>query len=47
LVVHGATLSTSKVACDCAITSCRTRLSTGLHQHSQVELVSTCLGLSC
>jgi hypothetical protein len=32
---------------NCAITSCRMQISTELHQHSQVELVSTCLPLSC
>jgi hypothetical protein len=45
-IAHFVTLSASKGAFGCGITSCRTQLSTELHQHSQVEFVSSCLGLS-
>ncbi len=46
-VVHGVTVSTSKVVCGCAIISCRTQVSIERGQDYLVKLVATCLCLSC
>ena len=46
-VAHRVTVSTSKVAYGCAITFCRTQVSTERGQGYLVKLVATCLCLNC
>jgi len=45
-VAHFVTLSASKVAFGCVITSCRTQISTDLYQQTLVQLVATLARLS-